>query len=301
MYKYWGFGLRIISEIEFPELLPSDFTGEDISISLGKTPDKLEGEDIVRKPFSSINSDEYLLNVRNICKYYAGFGSRIIAEPASGIDTHSMRLFLLGTVMAAILYQRGNIPFHSSAIVKDGKLILFAGNSGAGKSTLVAHLATKGYEIFTDDICVVQPASPGNQTVVGAASYPMLKLWDDAISKLENSQFTRDFKIRPHIPKYGQFFYDGFNHLWLPVDKIFILHPENKNVEISIKKLASIQAFKKLEKQAFKYQLIANKKLRALHFSLMSHLTNHVPVYEVVRPNTGTSIELLSRAIENLF
>ena len=300
MYKYWGFGLHIVSEIEFPELLPADFSDADINIAMGKTPEKLDGEGVFKKAFSSISKDEYLLNVRSICKYYVGHGNKIIFEPAPGIDERSIRLFLLGTVMAALLYQRGNIPLHASAIIKEGRLVLFAGNSGMGKSTLLAQLATKGYDVFTDDVCVLQHI-PGNVDVLGTASYPMIKLWDDAISKLDNNRFTREFKVRPQLPKFGHFFYEAFNIESLPVDKIFILTTKNNTDEISIKKLEPLQAFRQMEKQAYKYHLKANTKLRGLHFSLLSQLINQIPVFEVSRPMIGTNVEQLSEALANLF
>lgn len=300
MYKYWGFGLHILSQIEFPELLPAAFAEADITIEIGKTPEKLEGEGIVKRAFSYIGKDEYLLNIKNICKYYAGHGLKIIAEPAPGIDERSIRLFLLGTVMAAILYQRGSIPLHASAVVKDEKLVLFAGNSGAGKSTLTAYLATKGYGLFTDDICVMHHNLPGKTGICCTASYPMIKLWDDAIIKLDNELFSRDFMLRPQLPKYGQFFYDTFNSSSLPVDKIFILHPKFVGEQVMVNKLSPIQAFKKLELQAYKHQLILSTKLRGVHFSLLSELTNHIPVYEIKRPPSGTNVEQIFEAIKNL-
>src|ERR1035437_2551495 len=63
--------------------------------------------------------------------------------------------------------------------------------------TLLARLATKGYDIFTDDICVLQHNTPGDNRIFGSASYPMMKLWDDAISQLDSDIFTRDLKVRP--------------------------------------------------------------------------------------------------------
>jgi len=301
MYKYHGFGLNIASEIEFPELLPADFATADITIVWGKTPEKLENSPVVNRPFSSSNKEEYLLDIKNICRYYASYGNNIIAEPAAGIDEHSVRLFLLGTVMAAALYQRGFIPFHASAIVKEGRLVLFAGNSGAGKSTLLAALASRGYTVFTDDICVLQYNSVTNDQVLGTASYPMIKLWEDAIDQLGNDQFNKDFKVRPLLPKYGQFFYDSFNLQSLPVDKVFILSPQQRANEIIVKKLEAIPAFKQMEKQTYKYQFISNTQLRSLHFVLLSQLTSQATVFEVTRPVSGTEVESLLDAVEKIF
>lgn len=301
MFKYWGFGLHIASEIAFPELLPALSGETDITIAYGKTPQRLEGAEVKKRPFSSIGKDEYLLNIKNVCKYYVSHGTSIIVEPTEGIDENSIRLFLLGTVMAAAIYQRGSIPLHASAIVKDGQLIIFAGHSGAGKSTLIAHLASRGYEIFTDDICVMHHVMPGQKGVYCTASYPMIKLWADTITELDNGQFTRDFKIRPELPKYGQFFYDKFNTSSLPIGKIFILAPNGAADHIKVKKLEAIQAFKQLEMQAYKHQLITSTKLRGVHFTLLSELINSVDVYEVARPTGGTTVEQLGSIIEKMF
>lgn len=298
MFKYWGYGLHILSDIEFPELYPIDFEDVDVTIKQGKVPEELSGEGVIKKVFSSISGTEYLWNIRTVAKYYAGFGNNVIYEPVEGVDIHSVRLFLLGTAMAAILYQRGDIPLHASAIVRNGKLTLFAGDSGTGKSTLIARLATAGYELFTDDVCVLQHIADGAHEIHGTASYPMMKLWDDAISQIDSEKFTRNFKVRPQLPKFGQFFYESFNTQVLPVEKIYILSPKDSAQGISIQRLSPINAFRQLEKQAYKYQLIVNTELRALHFSLLSRLTAGVPVYEITRPTARTNVHELFEALE---
>lgn len=298
MYKYLGFGLHIASEIECPELLLSDFEHADITFTIGKTPNQIVNEDDAKIPFSSINKNEYLLDIQNICKYYAAFGTTIVAEPADGTDDRSIRLFGLGVVMAAILYQRNLIPLHASAILKDGKIALFTGNSGAGKSTLIAHLITKGYQIFTDDICVL--TKNDNNNILGAASYPMIKLWDDAVEELDNDRFTLDFKVRPKLPKYGQFFHDSFDTAAYPISKIFVLNPDKNATAISVKQIKAAQAFKLLEQQTYKNHLITNQKTRAYHFSVLLQLAQTTPVYEITRPVVGAPVSMLLAAIRDL-
>ena len=292
--------MNILSQIEFPELLPKEFDKEDVTIEIGIIPLKPEGDDFVKRPFSYIAEKEYILNIRNVCRYYAANGSMIIAEPVPGIDEKSIRLFLLGTIMAAILYQRGSLPLHAAAIEKNGKLTLFAGKSGAGKSTLIALLASKGYSVFTDDICVMHQGTADKPGVYCTASYPMIKLWDDAITQLDGELYTREYKIRPELPKYGQFFFENFNSGQLPVEKIFIIHPVSVSDQIDVSKLSTMKAFKQLELQAYKNQIILSKKLRAVHFALLSQLTNNVPVYEISRPPIGTTTTQLYEAIKNL-
>lgn len=283
MYQYHGFGLNIASEIEMPELYLYTFDKADVTIKIGKVPETLEGANVVKRAFSLIGENEYTLHVKNVCRYYAGYGNTIIAQPEEGTDDRSVRIFLQGTIMAAILYQRGSIPMHASAIIKNGKLALFAGNSGAGKSTLLASLATRGYQVFTDDICVLQHDQKNN-TIHGAASYPMIKLWEDAINKIGGSAYDKDFKVRPHLPKYGQFFHDTFDTGCFPVDKIFILQADNSVNDISHKQLGALQSFKKVERQAYRYRFATGDRLRVLHFSLMSSLTNSASIFEMKRP-----------------
>ncbi|WP_159431301.1 hypothetical protein [Bacteroides ihuae] len=38
LYKYWGFGLKIASDIEFPELLVYDFDIPDVEYIVDKVP-----------------------------------------------------------------------------------------------------------------------------------------------------------------------------------------------------------------------------------------------------------------------
>ncbi|RYD59404.1 MAG: serine kinase [Sphingobacteriales bacterium] len=299
MYQYHGFGLNIASEIEMPELYAYAFDKADVTIHLGKIPEQLEGN-AVKRAFSLIGEHEYTLHVKNVSRYYAGYGNKIIVEPYQGIDDRSVRIFLQGTIMAAILYQRGTIPMHASAIERAGKLILFAGHSGAGKSTLLAHLAVKGHTIFTDDICVLQH-DIANNIISGAASYPMVKLWEDAINKIGSETYDKEFKVRPNLPKYGHFFHDSFNLKTLPVSKVFILNPASSAKEINYKKLNALESFKRVERQAYRYRFATGERLRGLHFSLMASLTNTVPVIEMSRPAGFTGdIHEFSNLVETL-
>jgi energy-coupling factor transporter ATP-binding protein EcfA2 len=299
MYKYWGFGLNITSAIAMPELLPAEFENADITINIGHVPESLYSEKIIKRPFSLITAQECILSVKGLCRYYAGFGKTIVAEPNTEADEHSVRLFILGSVMAAILYQRGQIPLHASAIMRNGKLTLFCGNSGAGKSTLLAHLSTKGFTVFTDDICVMNLHQPEG-LVYGTASYPMIKLWDGTLNELDNEAFNRDFKIRPHVLKYGHFFHDSFSTRALPVDKIFILQKNDDAATMSYNRISQLQAFKLVEKQAYRYRFVTGELLRASHFALIAALIKHAPVIQTSRPPSGTSISEFSDMVEVL-
>ena len=283
MYFYQGFGLNIISEIEFPELLPAVFEIHDLRISLHTIPDDvLNVVDVDNNYSTAISSNSYYLDLDNVCKYYAYSGADIYLQPYDNADWRSVRLFILGTIISAILLQRGRFPFHVSAIVKNGKLILFSGDSGAGKSTTLAQLVLKGYKIFTDDICIMHlTATEKNVQVTGTASYPMLKLWKDAANRLRDDVYDKeDYNVRPGIEKYGHFFFDEFDTNAYPVDKIFLLTTDAMQEDIV--ELSGFEAFKELERYAIyrRHQLHTNV-LKQNYFTLISHLANNCKVYKL--------------------
>ncbi len=302
MYHYWGFGLNIASELEFPELLPALFDHEDVTITIGDIPEEFLKLNTTPKDFEFlINDQEYFLDIKNVCKYYVKGGKKISIEPYPGIESRNARIFLLATIMAVVLLQRGSMPLHASGIIKDNKLILFTGDSGAGKSTTLAYLVSKGYRIFTDDVCVLQTDPVNEQIIQGIASYPMLKLWDDAILKLENDSFSdKSFRVKPELDKYGYFFHDTFLKEPFPIDKIFILKKSTGINKVSSKKLSGIEAFQQLEKQAYRKYLITNQVLRTLHFKAISILSRNAAIIQISRPVNGT-IEQLIETMETLF
>lgn len=302
MYQYWGFELNILSEIEFPELLPVKFDQADLVIRYGPMPteaDQPGGDEKLNERI--ISNTEYFLDIKNVCKYYVAGGKEIIVSPYDGMGGRTVRIFLLATVMAVVLLQRGSMPLHASGILKDDGLILFTGDSGAGKSTTLAYLVSKGYRIFTDDICVLKPDLANDQAVFGVASYPMLKLWDDAVEKLGNKAFSdKTFRVNNDLDKYGYFFYDTFIREPFPIKKVFILKKKNDIDKVTVRKLTGIESFRELEQQAYRKYLITDNELRALHFKTMSLLTQNCTVFEVCRPVNGT-VEALATAIIALF
>ncbi|MBS7563853.1 serine kinase [Mucilaginibacter sp. Bleaf8] len=287
IYKYWGFGLHISSPIVMPELVPANFEQADVTLTIGRVPDNLNEPQIVKRLFATVSEQEFIFEISNVARYYAAGGKTVIIEPKEGADEHSIRLFLLGTVMAVILYQRGCIPFHASAVINKNKLVLFAGNSGAGKSTLLTQMASRGYEIFTDDICVMTFDKTTNQ-VTGTASYPMLKLWEDILDNAANpASFNKEYPVRPHLPKYGQFFHDNFNREALPVSHIFILKKGLDTDHPAQVPLDALTAFRILEKQTYRSRFAVSPALRSLHFNMISTLTNQAQVVELQRCRTS--------------
>lgn len=297
MYNYWGYGLAIASEIEFPELLPYDSEQPDVLITLGKTPENLTGADVIKRVNLFMSPSEYLLKFVNVANYYVSMGNRIIVEPMATADKKSIRLFLLSNAMAAILHQRDTISLHASAIEHNGGLVLFCGQSGTGKSTTATMFQQKGFKIISDDVCVLKM---DGDILSAVPSYPMMKLWEDSFAKAGLPIAEEADKIRPHMPKYARFFHDNFDITPKPVKKVFVL--ENRNVDkVTIEPLNAISAFKELQKNTYRLVQMNAMQKRNSHFAVISKLTVVAQVYKICRPNgsntLSTVIDLVTQTL----
>jgi hypothetical protein len=282
-YKYWGFGLNIASDIEFPELLVHDFDIPDVRFSMDMVPQSIEGITNSSRNFSYIINDrELLFTVHDVARYYAVDGHQIIIEPFEPMqDSRSVRLYVLATVMAAILLHRNSLPLHASAIKQGESLVLIMGDSRAGKSTTLAGLHKNGYTVFSDDVVVLQKDVSG---VVASASYPMIKLWDDTLEKMNDSRFEdRSFRIQQNLDKYGFFFHDHFDRNRYPVKKVFVLKVQDIS-DLTHRSLSGKDAFEALIGQVYRPMLLQSNNLKRLCFLLVSDMVKNSSIIEIWRP-----------------
>jgi len=293
MYKYWGFGLYIESEIEFPELFPSGFSLPDVQFIISKVSEKKGDNTFSTNDFTyHIDKSSLYFSVNGVARYRATDGNKILIEPCHPIrEMRSIRLYVLATVMAAILLQRNRLPLHASAIILNDKLTLVSGDSGAGKSTLLAGLLAQGHTIFSDDVTVLR--ENGCDKPLANASYPMIKLWDDTLDKLNDPAFgDRTFKIKEGLDKYGFFFHQTFNTNSYPVEQVFVLK-KHEVPEVEINELKGAGKFNALIRQVYRPVLMQSNELRLLCFNLISGMARSCQVYEILRPMGHSPADLV--------
>ncbi len=190
------------SELDLPEL--QHFTasgGFPVTLQVGGVPDELENG-VQQGRFRHFTEREFLLEVPGTGRFYAREGNEIRVAPEPGVATSDLTIYLLGSIFGALCHQHGLLPLHASAIESQGEVTAFLGDSGAGKSSMVALLGERGYRIFADDICLLEPAEGG---LVASPLAGWLKLWRESFEQIgvepqvAHRTFSGDDKYRMYL------------------------------------------------------------------------------------------------------
>ena len=86
-----------------------------------------------------------------------------------------------GNILSFLLRLRGAFCLHASAVVSNGRALIFAGPPGAGKSTLAAALVHRGTALLADDLVALRPAGGA---LLAWPGIPQLNLWPAAARQL---------------------------------------------------------------------------------------------------------------------
>jgi hypothetical protein len=199
---YWAYGLSIHADLLCPELPPHPHPAGDPDVTIRV----LDRESTPLCPLPDRRYDvqpgHFRLDVPGVARYSVEDGRRILIEPLADSTPEKIRLFLLGSTMGALLYQRGLFPLHGSAVETPWGAMIFVGVQGAGKSTLAAEFHRQGYRLLSDDVCAVEHTPDGLRILPALAQ---IRLCADAWQRLgtpEGSRFDVDKYVVPMGERY---------------------------------------------------------------------------------------------------
>lgn len=295
-----AYGLRFASELALPELvkLSTDATdtaddatshGADVTIRYGAVDPKGIPDGRQLGPHLWVTDRSLWLQVPRVARYLVSNGEHITIDPAPGIDEDSLRVFLLGSAMGALLSQRGHLVLHGNAIRIGDYCMVCVGPSGAGKSTLAAGFLQRGHEVLADDVIPVDDecrALPG---------FPRIKLWEDAACHLGvNTAGLR--RIRPDLRKYDFPLANRFCNQALPIRWVYVMdtHPRP---EIRIERTRGMARFASLRDHTYRVRYLDGLPLRGTHLRRCGELGNRIHLGQVTRPNHGFELDRLVDAI----
>ena len=200
---------------DFYDVLPINSDKFDVSV-------KNEKFDFLKiKPKKNCNFDVFSsksyteIYKKSTGKFRIKNGKEISYEPNKNIKGPNLVAYLFSNVFAYLLYQRGNIVLHASAIEIDQKAYFFSGRSGVGKSSLLSKLLPLGNHL-TEDTCCFNKIN-GGFTIM--PSLPYLKLSNNETTNLEHKiystqldkrnrniiSFSNTFQSKRNIFKFGFF------------------------------------------------------------------------------------------------
>ena len=170
----------------------------DLEILFEALPERL-AEARIRSEEVDVGESEVLMRLEDM-RFRVSDGARIAIDAPPGKAGIDIRIWLLGTVMAALLHQRGVLSLHANLVALDsGGAAAFVGDSGAGKSTLAGWFEQHGHRVLGDDLCAVRFDDAGRPLVY--PGIPRLKLWSESLKLLGRSPVGLE-RVASDLDKY---------------------------------------------------------------------------------------------------
>lgn len=300
MYHYKAFNLHFITPFECPELIEihEDNDLEKVRIEFGKTPENLDTT-LNETPTFQSNNEEILLQLKTVGNYYIAHGNKIIIEKKDEtISNDSIRLYLFGSAIGALLFQKGYLVLHASAIKTSKGAVLFCGNSGAGKSTTVQEFIKRGYDKLSDDTIALY-YDEKEKKIMCIPSYPQSKLWQQSLDILDYKNDNLK-QVNEEIEKYVYSTKDSFcKEKAISLYSIFVLSTHQKN-EVKILDVNGMNKFIVVKNQTYRKRFIEKLDLNKNYLKLLTITANQSLVKQLLRPSTSNSLKEIADKIEEI-
>jgi hypothetical protein len=260
---YLAFGLRVRSDLPLPELPVVAGRGgpPDVEVRVFDEPalDTASGA----AGLADVADDIAMLWWPGIGRFVVSDGSDICVAQAPGVDPATLRLYLLGPVLNALLHQRGWIVLRAGAARIGGRVIAFV--PGAG---VIEALAEGGHTIIARDVLAVRAGDSLTPAVVQPC-VPWL-----AQRPLDQAQARRLWcdAARSEAP--------------LPLDALYVLNGDSERADT----LTHAEAFAEIGACLFDDLTWPGDVRRALR--LMFHLASTLPVQRVSLESLASSDSL---------
>lgn len=290
-YRYNLFGLILASDVTLPmrTVLPPGEPRVDVTLRVGEVPDRLDQAEH-HGPTWTANASRFLLDLPGIGRFLAHEGRQLTIQPAPGIAVDDILVFATGTGLAAILYQRGALLLHGSAVIHDGRAFVFCGPSGAGKSTLAGALCRSGSVVAADDICAVEESGDGAPLI--RPDGQALRLYADSIERvgLQDS-------VGPRVRRWVEKFHVAAPALrpapeaCVPLAAVYMLADANPVYPPGITALPAVAAAQALLRQSYRRRLALAYSACGQPAARTAALLSRAGVYRLHKPRDFAQLD----------
>ncbi len=277
MTFYQAYGLLIQSELELPEfpmVPPPEARGADLEIGWG---DIIQiPKEIRDKPFAMKISESYSWFYRqDLVAFLMDGGKRVDVIPFPGVEPGYIRAYLVGLIMAMVLYQRGNLVLHASVVTDQKQAVAFMAASGGGKSSLAAALHLRGWAFCNDDVAPLRCTSAQIQVTPG---FPQVKLTDESALSL-GQDLDHLLPLHSAEKKRGLKMKNYHTGSSLPLGCVFVLQT-GPQLQIS-KRLSPAQAIHELLQQTLPTRFHIQGS--STHLQNCALVASQIPFYHLQR------------------
>jgi len=294
--NYSAYQLNFYSELALPEFLPppaGDDLTPDVRILLGDVSESGIPGGTQIGPFLWCDTESLWLRVPHIARFLVTGGSTITIAPEPGADEDSIRVFLLGSALGALLSQRGYLVLHGNAIRIGDQCMVCVGPSGCGKSTLAAGFLQRGYDVLADDVVAI------NSDCRAVPGFPRIKLWRDVADKLA-IDVTHLRRIRPTMEKYNLPLQHNVAGEPLPVRWVYILGSDYID-DVRVEPVVGLEKFKPLYENTYRVRFLDGMGLEQTHLQRCGQLAGHVRLARIDRPKVGFKVdEFVDRILQDI-
>jgi hypothetical protein len=288
-HAYCIYGLRVHTEIACPGLPfdPHPDGNPDVTIRL--LPAVPASSESLENGYYEVRPGVFRLEMKGVGRYLVENGSRISVEPIEGSSSDEVRLFLMGSVIGALLYQRGLFPLHGSAVETRWGAMIFVGAQGVGKSTLAAQFYRRGYRLLSDDVCAVT-TSLGMLQVLPALA--QLRLCADAYERIDSLQ-----KTHFHVDKFVIPMNEGYCPDPAPLKAIHVL-ADQEDGDPQFKVLRGFDRVERLLENLYRPQFLPGQETQGDLMRLAGQIAQKASIVTVSRKRDPEMVDGLIDFLE---
>jgi hypothetical protein len=282
VYHYLLCGLKVESDLAFPELTPWEGVDDrafDIEFRLGHV-EPLQTADAAGEKFQVQGKNRLVFLIEGVGRVLIEDGKRIVFNAWPDSDPQRVRLNFIGTVQSILWHQRGYIPLHASAVKVGERAIAVGGPTRGGKSAIAAALTARGCPLVADDFTVVDWAQKPPLVLPG---YQKLRLWKDAAVELDVLDAVVA-KAHPAMDKYVVAPAKTFSGEAPALTDLFLLAGE-RGEELHIERLRAVPSFQNLLAAVHMPDEARALGLQSQIFSSLNAIVSSVNIWQVTAPD----------------
>ena len=189
-----------------------------------------------------------------------------------------------------IMVQRGQLMMHGGGVCINDKALIITGSSGAGKSTFTDELLRGGASFMADDFVAL---STEDNIIWAHTAYPQRKLLADAVERFGYDK-SRLILLPSEIgvdneEKYALRLTEGFCKEKKLLGALVVLNVHACAETGSIEEITGSEKLKYVVDNLYGHSIYKRVGLQRGQFLACADIANKIPVFRLIRPQSGFS------------